>query len=158
MLDEGFYSQCSIMPTIRIHTIQVRPFHSKVKLKPKEKRKSICCFVLRALSRTNSPFSPPRSCVTHENATDLSGTNSTTASQNKCESPFSKNIWNESIISATAPPSINGGNANGENNANAAALLYSDSERLLMLQKFASNNYCSSDESNESLTIATDAN
>lgn len=93
-----------------------------------------------------------------KNASDLSGTNTTNSSQNKCGSPFSKNIWNESLISATAQTGINGADPNADNNPNDVALIYSDSERLLMLQKFASNNYCSSDESNESLTIATDAN
>lgn len=150
MPDEGFYSQCLTMPTIPIRTIQVRQFHSKVKLKQTEKKYHFAVLFCAPLHIAVSSY--------HNFDSDLSGSNTTTASQNKCESPFSKTIWNESIISATAPPGINGGDPNAENNSNAAALLYSDSERLLMLQKFASNNYCSSDESNESLTIATDAN
>lgn len=152
MLDEGFYSQCSIMPTIRIHTIQVRQFHSKVKLTKKNHFAVLFCAPTPAVAAF------PKYSIILKNASDLSTTNSTTASQNKCESPFSKTIWNESIISASAPPGINGGDPNTENNTNATALLYSDSERLLMLRKFASNNYCSSDESNGSPTITTDAN
>lgn len=73
--------------------------------------------------------------------------------QKKSTSPISRSIWNETVMSTTAATATLNHPLNdpGAENTNPN-MICSDNERLLMLQRFASNNYCSSDESEDSLT------
>lgn len=73
----------------------------------------------------------------------------------KSTSPFSKSLWSDttspteavSMTASAAAPAEAPLQRNENTNPNIHG---TDNERLLLLQRFASNNYCSSDESEDS--------
>lgn len=75
----------------------------------------------------------------------------------KSTSPFSKSLWadttntNDPVSMATSAPTTANDPMPLQRNENTNPNIHgADNERLLMLQRFASNNYCSSDESEDS--------
>lgn len=83
--------------------------------------------------------------------------NPTNESYKKSTSPFSKNLWSDTISATEAltKSTITSSTTTTESTLHRSEntnpnMLDNDNERLLMLQRFASNNYCSSDESEDS--------
>lgn len=82
--------------------------------------------------------------------------NATNESYKKSTSPFSKSLWNDTTNAGEPVPmatatSVTATDSPLQRNENTNPNIHgADNERLLMLQRFASNNYCSSDESEDS--------